>query len=76
MQERPLVVAGLIDYAETYHDDTEIASRLPDRTVHRSNWKTIASRARRLANALGRLGVKQGDRVATLAWNSYRHLQL
>ncbi len=76
MQERPLLVSGLIDYAEKYHGDTEIISRLPDRSVNRSNWRTIASRSRRLANALNRLGVKQGDRVATLAWNSYRHLEL
>ena len=76
MQERPLLVSGLIEYAEKYHGDVEIVSRLPDRSVHRSDWKTIAMRARCLANALRRLGVAKGDRVATLAWNSYRHLEL
>ena len=76
MQERPLLVSGLIEYAEKYHGDVEIVSRLPDRGVHRSDWKTIAMRARCLANALRRLGVAKGDRVATLAWNSYRHLEL
>ena len=76
MQERPLLVSGLIEYAEQYHGDTEIVSRLPDRSVHRSDWRNTAARSRRLANALSRLGVGRGDRVATLAWNSFRHLEL
>ena len=76
MQDRPLLVSGLIAYAEQYHGDTEIVSRLSDRSVHRSNWREIGVRSRRLANALARLGLRQGDRVATLAWNSFRHLEL
>ena len=76
MQERPLLVSGLIEYAEQYHGDTEIVSRLADRSVHRSSWSAIGRRARRLANALARLGLRPGERVATLAWNSFRHLEL
>ena len=76
MQDRPLLVSELIKFSERYHGDTEIVSRLPDRSVHRSDWRTVGRRARRLANALGRLGVGRGDRVATLAWNSFRHLEL
>jgi fatty-acyl-CoA synthase len=76
MQERPLLVSGLIDYAAQYHGDIDIVSRLPDRTIVRSDWATIASRSRRLAKALGRLGIAPGDRLATLAWNSFRHMEL
>jgi fatty-acyl-CoA synthase len=76
MQERPLLVSGLITYAERYHGETEIISRLPDRSVHRSDWRGIGARSRRLANALARLGLGRGDRVATLAWNSFRHMEL
>jgi len=76
MQQRPLLISGLIDYAERYHGGTEIVSRLPDGSMHRSSWGAIAARARRLARALGRLGVEPGERVATLAWNSFRHLEL
>ncbi len=76
MQERPLLVAGLLEYAEQYHGDTAIVSRLPDRSIDRSDWRRIGQRSRRLANALGRLGLGRGDRVATLAWNSFRHLEL
>ena len=76
MQQRPLLISRLIDYAERYHGGTEIVSRLPDGSMHRSSWGAIAARARRLARALGRLGVEPGERVATLAWNSFRHLEL
>ena len=76
MQQRPLLISGLIDYAARYHAGREIVSRLADGSIHRSNWGEIAARARKLARALGRLGVAAGDRVATLAWNSFRHLEL
>ena len=76
MQQRPLLLSGLLTYAELYHADVEVVSRLSDGTMHRSNWAEVAARARRLARALERLGVVSGDRVATLAWNSSRHLEL
>ena len=76
MQQRPLLISSLLDYAECYHAGTEIVSRSIEGPIHRSNWATIASRARRLANALRRLGVTQGERVATLAWNHNRHLEI
>jgi fatty-acyl-CoA synthase len=76
MQQRPLLLSSLIEYAERYHGETEIVSRLLDGTIHRSNYRQIGARARRLAGALQRLGVGYGDRVATLAWNSFRHLEL
>ena len=76
MQSRPLLVSTLIDYAASCHGGTEIVSRDPDGAIHRSTYATIAQRAKRLANALQTLGVEFGQPVATLAWNSYRHLEL
>ncbi len=75
MQDRPLLVSSLIEYAASIHGDTEVVSRLAD-GIHRSSWRTIHTRAKQLAKALLALGVQPGDRVATLAWNSHRHLEL
>jgi acyl-CoA synthetase (AMP-forming)/AMP-acid ligase II len=76
MQQRPLLVSSLLDYAERYHAGTEIVSRSLEGPIHRTNWGTVASRAKRIANALRRLGVARGDRIATLAWNHNRHLEI
>ncbi len=76
MQARPLLLSSLIEYAERYHGGREVVSRLPDGTLHRSSYVEIGGRARRLAQALDRLGIGYGDRVATLAWNGFRHLEL
>ena len=75
MQDRPLLVSSLIEYADRIHGDTEIISRCAE-GIHRGTWRTIHARAKQLAKALLALGVKPGDRVATLAWNSHRHLEL
>jgi acyl-CoA synthetase (AMP-forming)/AMP-acid ligase II len=76
MQNRPLIVSSLVDYASTWHGGREIVSRDPEGAVHRTNFAEIAARAKRVANALDALGVGAGDRVATLAWNSHRHLEI
>ena len=76
MQQRPLLISSLLDYAERYHAGTEIVSRSVEGPIHRSNWGTIASRARQVANVLRRLGVSRGERIATLAWNHNRHLEI
>ena len=76
MQNRPLLISNLVDYVATWHAETEIVSRDPQGVMHRSNYGQVAARAKRVANALAALGVGQGDRVATLAWNSWRHLEL
>ncbi len=76
MQQRPLLISSLVDYADRFHGEREIVSRDPGGAFHRTTYAQIAARAKRLANALATLGAQPGDRVATLAWNSYRHLEL
>ena len=76
MQNQALSVSSLIDFAEKHHGDVEIVSRRVEGDIHRSTWATIAHRSRQVANALDQWKVDQGARVATLAWNGYRHLEL
>lgn len=76
MQNRPLLVSTLIDYAATCHGGREIVSRDAEGAIHRTTYASIAGRARQLANALQTLGVETGQAVATLAWNGFRHLEL
>ncbi len=65
----------LMDRGPQLCPDVEIVSRLKDR-IHRYTYRDLGMRARQLASALKKLGVAQGDRVATFAWNSYRHLEV
>ena len=76
MMDAPLVTSSLIEYAAGYHGDTEIVSRTLEGPIHRYTYAQAHARARRLANALLSLGVRRGDRVATMAWNGYRHFEL
>ena len=75
MQDQPLLISSLIDFAQRHHADAEIVSRRVEGDIHRSNYGLIAQRARQVANALDALGLQAGERVATLAWNGYRHLE-
>jgi 3-(methylthio)propionyl---CoA ligase len=76
MQRQPLLISSLIRHAARHHGSTEIVSRELDGSIRRTDYAGIERRARRLADALRRLGVGEGDRVATLAWNSARHLEI
>jgi acyl-CoA synthetase (AMP-forming)/AMP-acid ligase II len=76
MQHQPLTVSSLIEHACHNHPHQEIISRVADGSLQRSTYATVGQRARQLANALERLGVGPGMRVATLAWNGYRHMEL
>jgi fatty-acyl-CoA synthase len=76
MMDRPLMIGSLIQYAAEYHGDTEIVSRTVEGPIHRYTYVEAEQRAKRLANALKRLGVGFGDRVATIAWNGFRHFEL
>ena len=76
MMDRPLLVAPLLTYAAQYHADTEIVTRSVEGPIHRTTYAEMHRRSQKLANALIALGVKPGDRVATLAWNTWRHMEL
>lgn len=76
MQDRPLLISSLIEHAAAYHADTEIVSRLPEGPMRRTTWSQIRDQSKQVANALAQLGIEPADRVATLAWNSDRHLAL
>src|SRR6478735_97945 len=76
MMQQPLLVSSLITHAERHHGDQEIVSRRVEGDVHRTTYRELAARSRRMANALAAKGVRFGDRVATLAWNGYRHMEL
>jgi fatty-acyl-CoA synthase len=76
MMETPLLVSSLIRHADRHHGSAEIVSRRVEGDIHRYTYREAHTRTRRLANALKRLGAKPGDRIATLAWNGYRHLEL
>jgi fatty-acyl-CoA synthase len=76
MQQHQLLLSGVLEHAANFHGQREIVSHLVDGSTHRSNWREVRERAKRLANALTSLGVQAGDRVATLAWNTHRHVEL
>ncbi len=76
MQSQQLLISSLIDFAERQHGETEVVSRRVEGDIHRSNYKQVAARSRQVANALDHWNLGFGDRVATLAWNGYRHLEL
>jgi len=76
MQSQPLLISSIITHAARHHASAEVVSRTTEDTIHRTNYAGIERRARTLARALLRLGVQQSDRVATLAWNGHRHLEL
>ena len=76
MMEMPLLVSSLIAHADRHHGDAEIVSRRVEGDIHRYTYRDAHARARKLANALQRLGAKPGERIASLAWNSHRHLEM
>ncbi len=76
MQDKPLLISGLIDFAAQYHGDTEVISRRVEGDIHRSTWGQVAARSKQVANALDAWQLAPATRVATLAWNGYRHLEL
>jgi 3-(methylthio)propionyl---CoA ligase len=76
MSERPLLVSAIMTHAATYHGDVEIVSRTVEGPLHRYTYRSAEGRSKQLARALLRLGIAPGDRVATLAWNTFRHLEL
>src|SRR4051812_19600067 len=76
MMDVPLLLSMLLAHADRHHGDTEIVSKTVEGPIHRYTYRAAHSRARRLANALKRLGVEKHDRVGTLGWNSFRHFEI
>ncbi len=76
MMDVPLSISSLIEHADRHHGDTQIISRRVEGDIHRCTYRGLHARARQMANALAALDIRQSDRVATLAWNGYRHMEL
>ncbi len=76
MMQAPLAIASLIEHADRHHGRVEIVSRRVEGDLHRTTYSDLHRRARQMANALSGIGIRQGERVATMAWNGYRHLEL
>ena len=75
MMDTPLRISSIATHVESFHGDREIVSVTLDNPAHRTCWREVINRSRQLANALGKFGLKSGDRVATIAWNDYRHIE-
>lgn len=76
MQDRPLLISSIIRHGARYNGSREIVSRGTDNTLLRYGFRDVEDRARRLAKGLERTGIKPSDRVASLAWNTHRHLEM
>jgi 3-(methylthio)propionyl---CoA ligase len=76
MQDCPLLISSLIEHANTFHPRAEIVSRTVEGPIERRTYGDICRRSKQAAKALIALGVEPGDRIATLAWNGYRHMEL
>jgi 3-(methylthio)propionyl---CoA ligase len=76
MQSQQLLISTLIDFADRHHGEGEIVSRRVEGDIHRYTYKDLAARSRQVANALDGMNLAFSDRVATLAWNGYRHMEL
>jgi fatty-acyl-CoA synthase len=75
MQDWPLLLHRIIDHAATYHGGRHVISRAIEGPIHTTTYAEIRTRAKKVAQRLARDGIKRGDRVATLAWNTWRHLE-
>ncbi len=76
MMQEPLLISSLLVHAERHHGEQEVVSRRVEGDLHRTTYRELAARSRRMAKALAARGVQPGQRVATLAWNGYRHMEL
>ncbi len=76
MMQQPLLISSILEHAARQHPTQQIVSRRVEGDIHRYDYQHLAKRSRQLANALQRLGASPGDRIGTLAWNGYRHMEL
>ncbi|MDO9192868.1 MAG: 3-(methylthio)propionyl-CoA ligase [Undibacterium sp.] len=75
MMSKPLLISSIIEHADRHFGKNEIVSRRVEGDIHRYNYRECHQRSKKLANAFRQLGIKIGDRIATLAWNGYRHME-
>ena len=75
MQDWPLLCHRIIDHAATYHTHRPVVSRSVEGPIHRTDYGQLRGRALRVAQRLARDGIGIGDRIATLAWNTWRHVE-
>ena len=76
MQNDPINLVQILEHAATFHSSVDIVTRLvEDGSIHRYTYRDAALRTRQFANALTRLGLETGDRIGTMGWNTYRHLE-
>jgi len=76
MQTQGLLISDILEYAAQYHQNARITSRTVEGEIHQYGYADALSRSKQLANALQKLGVNQGDRIATIAWNTHRHFEI
>jgi len=76
MMNMPLRISSILEFAKTSYPEVEIISKMSSGEIHRTNYSNISTRSKKMANALLGLKVSLGDRVATIAWNSFRHFEL
>ena len=75
MQDWPLLCHRVIDHAAANHGERAVISRSVEGPIHTTNYATLRGRALKVAQRFERDGIRLGDRVATLAWNTWRHLE-
>jgi fatty-acyl-CoA synthase len=75
MMDMPLLIFGALEHAAQYHGATEVVARTVEGRIHRYTYADVFNRAKRLSSALRRLGVREGERVGSLSWNTHRHLE-
>ncbi|MBL8913339.1 MAG: long-chain-fatty-acid--CoA ligase [Archangium sp.] len=76
MMNQPLLISSQLEFAARFHSSVEVVTRTVEGPIVRTTWGHVAARVKKLANALVAAGIKEGDRVATLAWNTQRHLEV
>jgi len=76
MQNQALLISSLLTFAQRHHGDAQIVSRRVEGDIHRYTYRDLAARAGQLAHTLDGLGLAQGARVASIAWNGYRHMEM
>ncbi len=76
MQDRPLLITSIMEYAALYHSDCKVVTKAVEGGIHRTTYGEITQRSAKLANALAKLGLTSGNCVSSMAWNTYRHLEL